>query len=86
MAVSSWPVEVGDGRLQVGAALARRAGEGRVGEMLLVLDAGAPVLGGDLHVEVGDHAAELLDHRLDLADLPAALLDLEPLHADRSVS
>ena len=54
--------------------------------MLLVLDAGAAVLGGDLHVEVGHHAAELLDHRLDLADLPATLLDLEPLHADRSVS
>ena len=37
-------------------------------------------------IEVGDHAAELLDHRLDLADLPAALLDLEPHHADRGVS
>ena len=71
---------------KIGAALARRAGEGGVGEVLFVLDSGAPVLGSDLQIEVGDHPAELLDHRLDLADLPATLLDLEPQHADRGVS
>jgi hypothetical protein len=54
--------------------------------MLLVVDAGPPVLGGDLEVEVGDHAAEFLDHRFDLAHLPSTLFDLEPQHADGGVS
>ena len=53
--------------------------------MLLVVDAGAPMFGGDLQIEIGDHAPELLDHRLDLADLPTPLLDLEAHHADRIV-
>jgi hypothetical protein len=51
-----------------------------------VFDAGPPLLGGDLQVEIGDHAAELFDHRLDLADLAATLLYLEPQHADGGVS
>jgi hypothetical protein len=54
--------------------------------VLFVLDAGPTVLGGDFHVEIGGHSAELLDHRLDLPDLTLSLLDLEPLHADLSVS
>ena len=50
--------------------------------MLLVFDAGAPVLGGDLQVEIGHHAVELFDHRLDLADLATPLLCLKPQHPD----
>jgi hypothetical protein len=54
--------------------------------MLLVFDAGTPVFGGDLQIEVGHHASELLDHCFDLAYLSATLFYLEPHHADRSVS
>src|SRR3954469_20811530 len=71
-----------DGCLKIAAPLTRGAREGRVGEMLLVVDSGPPVLGGDLEIEVGDHAAEFLGHCLDLANLPSTLFDLEPQHAD----
>ena len=75
-----------DGCLEIAAPLTRGAREGRVGEMLFVVDSSPPVLGGDLEVEVGDHAAEFLGHCLDLANLPSTLFDLEPQHADSGVS
>ena len=47
--------------------------------MIFVFDTGAPVLGGNLMIEIADHAAEFLDHRFDLPDMPLLLFDLEPL-------
>ena len=71
---------------QVVAALDRRLGEGRIGEMRGVADAAPLLLGDDLVVEFLRHALELGDHRLDLRDLPALLVDLEALQADQPIT
>ena len=64
---------------QIIAALARRLGEGRIGEMADIGDAGLLLLGGDLQVELARHALEIGDHQVELHQLLALLVDLEPL-------
>src|SRR5690606_11676635 len=64
---------------EVVAPLARRLGEGGVGEVVDVGDAGLLLFGGDLEVEFGGHALEVGDHHVELRKLLALLVDLEPL-------
>ena len=58
---------------QVGATLTRCLGEGRVGEMRGILDAGALFFGRDLAREIGSHMLEIADHRLDRGNLARLL-------------
>ena len=78
--------EIGGRRRQIIAPLHRRLGEGRVGVMVDVGDAGALLLDGDLPVEVRGHMVKFADHRLDIGDLAALLLDFEALQADQCVA
>src|SRR5262245_54253602 len=78
--------EVGSRHRQIIAPRHRRLGEGRIGVMIDVGDAGAFLLDGDLPVEIGGHVIEVADHRLDFGDLPALLFDFEALQADQCVA
>jgi hypothetical protein len=73
-----------DRRIEVVAPLHRSFCEGRIGEMLSVVDAAALLLGDDLVVELLRHALELGDHRFDLGDLATLLVDLESLQPDET--
>ncbi len=66
--------------------LRRGLGEGRIGEMAGVVDAGAFLLGDDLVVQILRHALELGDHAFDLRDLTPLLLHLKPLKADSTLA
>ncbi len=71
------------GGAQVVAALARRLGEGRIGEMPRILDPGAGLFGRDLAVEIGGHTLELMDHMLKVGDLARLFVRLKALQPQR---
>ena len=72
--------------LQVVAALRGGLGEGRIGEVRRVVDAGAFLFCEDLVVEFPGHAFELGDHGFHLRYLPALLVGMEPLEPDEAVA
>ena len=78
--------EIGGRGGQIVAPLQCRLGEGRVGIMVDVGDAGALLLDGNLPVEVNSHMIKLADHRFDIGDLASLLLDFEALQADQCVA
>src|SRR5690606_13637293 len=71
---------------EVVAPLQRGLGEGRIGEMRDVGDAGLLLLDLDLLVELTRHALEIRDHCFNLRDLPALLVDLEFLEPDQALA
>ncbi|HMB47340.1 MAG TPA: hypothetical protein VKN63_03590 [Afifellaceae bacterium] len=72
-------LEIRNGCLEICPTLDRRSGEGRIGKMLFVIDARAPMLGLYFLIEISNHSAEFLDHRFNLANLPTLVVNLKPL-------
>ena len=64
---------------EVVAAQTRRLGEGRIGKMIDVGDAGLLLFGGDLKLQFNGHALELGDHHVELQQLPPLLIHLKLL-------
>jgi len=76
-------LEAVGGGPQVVATLARRLGEGRIGEMRWITDAGALFLGLDLPIEVAGHSVEFADHVLQIGRFACFFVGGEALQSQR---
>ena len=79
-------LEVLDRAAQVVAALRRRLGISRIGEMLWVRDPGPRLFGRDLTIELGGILREFTDHHFDPREVAALFLGREAFETNEGPS